>query len=140
MYASPPARSALVAGHSHTEAQLVRDLLRRLGVREVRTASDGAEAVAALASKSPDLLILDWNIQATSAVMVVKAAKEGQERGPKILLTMAAPTRGALAAAADLEVDSILAKPFSPSAFMDRVPGRFVRKTTNEDGKDANAS
>jgi len=135
MSASSPARTALIAGHSQGEAQLVRGLLRRLGVQEVRTAADGAEAVAAMTSRPPDLLVLDWNIRSTPADMVVKAAREKREAGPRILLTMEAPTRGMLAAAVDLAVDSVVAKPFSPSAFMDRVPGRFVRKEAGREAR-----
>lgn len=114
--------TALVAGHSPFDARIVRDALVRLGVGKVESVLDGTAALAALKSNPPDLLVVDWDLPAMPVDNLVAAARERGEGGPRIVLTMAAPTRRAVEEAKAMGVDSIVVAPFSPRALMDRVP------------------
>jgi CheY-like chemotaxis protein len=114
--------SAVIAGHEPRDARMLRDLLDRLGIGRIDAAADGKAAIAALAGTRPDLLVVDWSIAARSAGEVVAAARDGADHAPRIVVTMTAPTRSAVEAAKALEVDSIVAMPFSPRMFMDRIP------------------
>lgn len=117
MRACSASPKALVAGHNPNDARVVRDLLKRLGLGSIDAVADAKAAIAALKGNPPDLLVVDWG---DGADTVLQAAR--RDGGPRIVVTMAAPTRQSIAAAAAFKVDSIVAVPFCPRDFMDRVP------------------
>lgn len=110
-------RMALVADGSRYSARVIRDVLARLGIRQVVEAKDGAEAVSALDEREPALLVLDWGLPVISAREVLAMARDGRRtHAPalSVIVTMAEPTRSAVEAALAFRVDAILAAPFSP--------------------------
>ena len=122
MYASRDSMTALIAGHKPSDVRTVRDLLSRRGITRIETVADGGAAIGAMSKALPDLLVLDWDIQGSDAEAVVSAAREQGAAQPRILVTIATPTRAAIEAAKELRIDSIVAAPFSPRAFLDRMP------------------
>lgn len=115
--------TALIAGHKPSDVRTVRDLLTRRGIARIEAVADGAAAIGAMSKGLPDLLVLDWDIQGRDAEAVVSAAREQGGAGqPRILVTVATPTRAVVEAAKELRIDSIVAAPFSPRAFLDRLP------------------
>jgi two-component system KDP operon response regulator KdpE len=122
MHAYPTSsRRALLAGHAPSNVRAVRDILGRRGIDRIDSVPDGKTAIAAIAARPPDVLVVDWDIPASGAEAIIAAARKG-ETAPKIIVTMAVPTRSAVEAAKGLSVDSIVAIPFSPRVFMDRLP------------------
>lgn len=116
---------ALIAGHKTSEVRMARDLLARLGIERIETVGHGAAAIRALRNAVPDLLVVDWEIPGDGADAIVAAAR-GRDKAPRILVTMSAPTSASVEAVKALQIDAVVAAPFSPRSFLDRVP-RFER-------------
>lgn len=112
---------ALIAGHKTSEVRTVRDLLTRLGIERIETAAHGTAAIGALKNTVPDLLVVDWEIPGEGAEAVVAAARV-KDKAPRILITMSTPTSASVEAAKALQIDAVVAAPFSPRAFLERVP------------------
>ena len=126
MHAYPSSsQRALLAGHAPSSVRVVRDILNRLGIERVDAVADGKAAIAVIAARPPDILVLDWDIAAVSAEAVLAAARKS-EVTPKVVVTMASPTRTAIEAAKGFDIDSIVAIPFSPRVFMDRLPSLAI--------------
>ncbi|MBG0833271.1 response regulator [Planomonospora sp. ID67723] len=109
----------------------IRDLtlfrLEQAG-HEVRTAGDGTEALAALAEKRPDIVILDWMMPGLSGPEVCRRlrAMPGMEGVVVLMLTSKAQE-------ADVEegfragADDYMVKPFSPRELAVRVGALLAR-------------
>ncbi|WP_375461503.1 PleD family two-component system response regulator [uncultured Enterovirga sp.] len=120
---------ALVADGSPYGARTTRDVLARTGVRRIVEVLDGAEALSALADHKPDLLVLDWQLPVITAREIVAMARDAsRSHAPAmpVIVTMPEPTARAVSEAMALEVDAILARPFSPKDLRLRLE-RIVR-------------
>ncbi len=111
-----PDISALVAYH------LARESYR------VRTAADGPEAIHAVESEPPDLIVLDLMLPGTSGLEVLRELRRRTETGtiPVILLTARREEQDRLEGLR-LGADDYLAKPFSPQELVLRV-GAVLRR------------
>ena len=74
------------------DSRIIRDrLTARIrtirGVTEVREAGDGAEALAAIGSGEPDIVILDIRMPKVSGFEVLKAVRSGQNQIRVVVLT-----------------------------------------------------
>jgi DNA-binding response OmpR family regulator len=90
----------------------------------VLEASDGAEATNVLAEARPDLFIVDWDLPGVSGEDVIRAARTiSSSPAPRIpiLLMLARPRRSVVERAADLGVNEVIAKPFSPAVLWSRL-------------------
>lgn len=114
---------ALVAAGSMHDRGRVRDALRRTGIRRIYEASDGAEAAGMLDAVSPDLLILDWELDVIGTPEIVRLAHGSRPDGgtPPIVLTMARPRRTDVERAVALGLSNIVAKPFSAGLLRTRI-------------------
>jgi len=112
-------------------ARLIEINLQKAGY-EVVTASNGKEAMDAVAADKPDLIVLDWMMPQMSGLEVLKALKVDPqtETIPVIMLT-------AKAADADVfkgwssGVDCYLTKPFNPMELL-----TFVERILNQGEED----
>jgi two-component system, OmpR family, phosphate regulon response regulator PhoB len=111
-----PDISALVAYH------LAREAYR------VRTAADGTEALRAVDSEPPDLIVLDLMLPGMSGLEVLQELRRREETRqiPVILLTARREEEDRIAGL-KLGADDYLAKPFSPQELVLRV-GAILRR------------
>jgi CheY-like chemotaxis protein len=119
-----PAVSVLVVDGAEFTRTLVRDILRRGGLRRVLEAADGAAAIEMLADARPDVMILDWDVGVIGAPEVVRmtrtASMSANPRLP-IIATIACPVRSTIDAALAAGVSEIVAKPFSARILWSRL-------------------
>src|SRR4051794_39932357 len=111
-----PAASAdvLVVDDEDTITDIVSRYLVRAGYR-ARTARDGLEAVAAVAARRPDLVVLDVMLPQLDGLEVMRRIRM-QEGAPigVILLTARGEQHDKIAGLRD-GADDYIAKPFSPA-------------------------
>lgn len=115
-----PDISALVAYH-----------LARASYR-VRTAADGAEALRAVESQPPDLIVLDLMLPGASGFEILQELKRRPETQtvPVILLTARREERDRIEGL-QLGADDYVAKPFSPQELVLRV-GAVLRRSAQQ--------
>ena len=102
-------------------AELLEYRFAKEGYR-VRVTADGDEALALADEDAPDLVILDWMIEGTSGIEVLRRLRRGRgtEHVPIIMLT----ARGAeddRIRGLDTGADDYIMKPFSPRELLARV-------------------
>lgn len=116
--------TVLVADGSEGGRRLAGETLARIGIRRLRTARDGAEALTALAEHGPDLVLLDWDLQVVPArevAAMARTARPEADRAPAIVAVLSEPTRSVVEAAVAAGVDAILARPYSPRLLRERL-------------------
>jgi two-component system phosphate regulon response regulator PhoB len=125
------AAKILVVDDEPDIAALVAYHLARESYR-VRTAATGPEAIAAVASDAPDLIVLDLMLPGMSGLEVLREirARAELEQIPVILLTALREEQQRIDGLA-LGADDYVAKPFSPRELVLRVGAvlRRVRQT-----------
>src|SRR3979490_2908191 len=83
------AMSVLVVDDSRTMGQIVRNLLRLIGFRNVDHVLDGATALARLQEQDYGLVVSDWNMQPMSGQMLLEKVRSNPQlqRIPFIMVT-----------------------------------------------------
>lgn len=126
---------AIVVDDSLYMCRLLRTMLASFGVREVREAHDGAEALEQLGTNAIDFMILDWEMPVLDGAELVRLIRKPDHPMaylPIIVLT-GYSTENRAREAMKLGVNDILLKPCSPKALYDRVvdcvinPRPFIR-------------
>ncbi|HSQ95091.1 MAG TPA: phosphate regulon transcriptional regulator PhoB [Croceibacterium sp.] len=102
-------------------AELLEYRFSKEGYR-VRVTGDGDEALAMAEEEAPDLVILDWMIEGTSGIEVLRRLRRGKgtEHVPIIMLT-AREAEDDRIRGLDTGADDYLTKPFSPRELLSRV-------------------
>ena len=119
--------------NSHIRA--VTDRFAKEGYR-VRVTADGDEALAMADEDAPDLVILDWMIEGTSGIEVLRRLRRGKgtEHVPIIMLT----ARGAeddRIRGLDTGADDYIMKPFSPRELLARI-NAVLRRSNHGGGEE----
>jgi two-component system, OmpR family, phosphate regulon response regulator PhoB len=123
------AAAVLVVEDDASISQLLTYNLEREGFR-VSTATDGREALVALAEQKPDLVLLDWMLPGMSGLEVCRQLRlrDDTRRTPVILLTARGEEEDRVRGL-DVGADDYVTKPFSMSELMARV--RAVLRRTS---------
>ena len=128
--------SVLVIEDNLWMRRLLHDVLDGFDIKNVRTASDGHQALEMLRDQEPDVVIADWRMEPTDGLEFTRAVRRG-EGGispftPIIMLT-GHTERERVAQARDGGVTEFLAKPVTAKALYSRLasiverPRPFVR-------------
>ncbi len=113
------APDVLVVDDEPQVRQIVASYLEREGFR-VRTAADGNAALAELAKKRPDLVVLDLMLPGVDGLTVLKRLRASGDQVPVIVLS-AKGQESERVAGLELGADDYLAKPASPREVAARV-------------------
>jgi two-component system response regulator MprA len=116
----------------------VREALERalrLEGYEVATVANGAEALAAVADRPPDLLLLDVSMPIVDGLTVARVLRGEGDRLPILMLTARTETRDRVAGL-DAGADDYLAKPFELDELLARVRALLRRATYDADRPD----
>ncbi|MDC7121627.1 response regulator [Cellulomonas fimi] len=107
----------LVVDDSRVMRQIVIRTLRQAGYDwDVREASDGAEALAAVRADEPDVVLSDWNMPNVSGIELLEALRaEGFETPFGFVTSEGSPEMRATADAAGALF--LIAKPFTADSF-----------------------
>lgn len=112
-------RRILIVDDDEAVRSLLRLTLPKEGF-ELVEASDGAEALASVAERVPDLILLDWRMPGRSGGEVLLELRQRHSELPVIVLT--AEKRSFPRSLAEaLKADAFLTKPFSPLELLGEV-------------------
>jgi two-component system alkaline phosphatase synthesis response regulator PhoP len=118
---APTAPRVLVVEDDRDIAELVARYLHKAGF-EVETLGSGRDALAAITSRPPDLLVLDLMLPHVGGLEICRAARAhpGTAALPIIMLTARAEEPDRISGL-ELGADDYLGKPFSPNELVARV-------------------
>ena len=115
---------------------IIMNLLKALGVGEVRTATNGADGLEELQDYPADIVIVDWEMQPVNGIEFVKAVRTSDYSPnpflPIIMLT-AHSEMHCIIEARDAGVNEFVVKPISANILFERIealierPRPFVR-------------
>lgn len=114
----------LIVDDQDTVLELLREILRKLGLRNVDTAKDGAKALEMLrgAVDPYGLVLSDWNMRPVTGLQLLQAvrADPGLAQTPFIMITGEA-SKDRVVTAIDAGTTSFIVKPFSLDAVKKRL-------------------
>ncbi len=125
--------SVLVVEDEPTIAEVVARYLKRAGY-ETSVVGDGAAALAEVARRRPDVVVLDVMLPGIDGLEVMRRLREdGATNAVAILLLTARGDEGDRVAGLRLGADDYIVKPFSPAELIARVDA-VLRRTATAQG------
>ncbi|WP_323015462.1 response regulator [Devosia sp.] len=137
--ASDPATGTLVIDPSPYMANLVTQMLRHLGRKDIREASSAHQALLELRHRAFALVILDDALEGVDGIELtrrLRADAESPNRHVPVIMMSGAPDARRIAAARDAGVTEFLRKPFAANHLQMRLdaiaahPRGFVEAET----------
>jgi len=120
----------------------IRDMVAfalRKGEYEPVLAGDGRDAQAAIATRVPDLILLDWMLPGTSGLELARRwRREALTRDVPIIMLTARGEENDRVGGLEAGVDDYVVKPFSARELLARI--RAVLRRTREDDEDGSVS
>lgn len=125
----------IVEDNAHMR-NLVKTILHTLGVRNIREASDGADAFKELRSFPVDIILTDWAMSPIDGIEFTRLVRNGADSPNPyvpIIMLSAHTEMTRVAEARDAGVNEFLAKPISAKSLITRInavierPRPFVR-------------
>jgi len=110
----------LVLDDSKTMLRIITNTLSRLGLKEVTTALDGIEGLAAYHNEKPDVILTDWNMPNMNGYEFVKKIRAIDTDTPIVMIT----TEGGKAEvikALKAGVNNYVVKPFTPQVLKEKL-------------------
>ena len=126
--------SVLVVDDEPTIAEIVGRYLERAGYR-VRTAGDGRDALAMIATERPDLVVLDLMLPGIDGLEVMRRLHEGEGRALPVVMLTARGEEADRIAGLRSGADDYVVKPFSPAELVARVDA-VLRRAASGPGPD----
>ncbi len=115
---------------------LVRQILKVLGARDIKEASDGSMALKLMQSFEPDLIILDWEMEPMNGIEFAQNVRDsGEDANPFVPIIMLSghSTLAHVIEARDAGITEYVTKPFTAKSLISRIqtvinsPRPFVR-------------
>jgi len=119
--------------------ELVRGMLRSYGVRDVCTAESGAEGLAMLKSREPDLAICDIGMQLMDGLTFVRAVRDPakcEDPHVPIIVVSAHSDEKMVEEARESGITEYLVKPITAEALLSRVHQALARPRSYDYGDD----
>lgn len=112
----------LLAEDDESTRHMIRSSLKRIGIRDVVVAADGAEALATFkaATEKVDLILCDWLMPGLSGFDLLKEVRAIKPDMPFVMLTGKADFQS-VKAAADAGVSAYITKPFTLKQLEDKL-------------------
>ena len=115
---------ALVVDDNAHMRHLVKTILVSIGIRDVREANDGADALFELRNVPANLLIADWNMEPLDGMDLVRLVRNSDDSPnpyiPFLMMTGHA-TMENIIAARDAGVDEFVSKPISAKSLLGKI-------------------
>lgn len=130
--------SAVIADDRNTSRQIIADMLRGAGMRDIRLAADGRQALAEICARPPSFLVLDCEMPHAGLITLrhVRASTVDAIRRLPVIMITACTTRARIEAMRDAGASEILTKPLTPAKLFARIdaavanPRPFIDEAT----------
>ena len=103
--------------------ELFRQILRTLGVTQIVEASDGAEGLVLLREMSPDIVLLDWQMEPMDGIAFAKQVRAKNSPTPyiPIIMVTAYSEIVRVTEARDAGINELLVKPIAATSLFSRI-------------------
>jgi two-component system, chemotaxis family, chemotaxis protein CheY len=124
-----PTITVLVVDDSSMIINIMRSLLRRLGIADVDDAADGATALAKMRLRRYGLVISDWNMEPMTGYDFLREvrADESLKQTPFIMVTAESKSENVVAAK-KAGVSNYIVKPFSAETLKEKIEAVFATR------------
>lgn len=114
--------SVLVVDSQPAIVELIRDVLIMFGVKNVKSYTDGVHAMKALETMTPDLMIIDWDLETMSGIEFTRSVRHDPKSSyvPIIFMTALSSSKR-VEEARDSGITEFLRKPFTAEALYKRI-------------------
>lgn len=114
--------TVLVVDSQPAIIELIKSVLKMFGVRDVLTATDGANGLKTFKGRKPDLMIVDWDLDDIDGLEFTKAIRhDAVNPYVPIIFTTALSSAKRVAQARDSGITEFLRKPFTAEALYKRI-------------------
>lgn len=123
-------RRILIAGPIRHARSMMCDVLRGAGYYDLLQAANREELLRQVEEKRPSIVVLPAAFPEISGLDFTRHVRAGMNFVPRetsIILTVEAPTRSLLDAAQAIGVDEVVALPFTPKSFLERISSVIER-------------
>ncbi|MEM9418668.1 MAG: response regulator [Planctomycetota bacterium] len=116
----------LLVDDSKTMRNIQRGILTQLGYSQIEEAVDGQDALDKVASFSPELILLDWNMPNMDGITFIKEYRGSGATTPVIMVTTEAE-KSRVVEAIKAGVNNYVVKPFTPDVLGQRIQETLSR-------------
>lgn len=117
-----PDMDVLVVDDAAMMRRIVRGLLRELGLKNVRDAEDGSQALEELKRKKADLVVSDWNMPVMSGIDLLRAIRaDGDLKSIPVLMVTAEAKKENIVEALQAGVNNYIVKPFNAKTLEEKL-------------------
>jgi len=125
----------LVVDDSNTMRRIIKNVVTRLGYKDIYEGADGIEGLEQL-NKHPDIgiILTDWNMPTMNGLQFIKKvrADERFKEVPIIMITTEGGKREVITAL-KAGVNNYIVKPFTPQVLKDKLTPIFGEQDTTEE-------
>lgn len=124
--------SAVVADDQKSSRDIVSNILRSNGLRDIREARDGAEAFNLVCARAPDLVILDFEMprDGLTALRQIRTAATCPNRQLPVIMMTGLTTRDRIVSMRDAGANEVLAKPLNAARLLGRIQNIWLSPRT----------
>jgi two-component system chemotaxis response regulator CheY len=116
----------LVVDDYRSMINIIRGLLKQIGLDDVDEATSGAEALTKLAERHHGLVVSDWNMEPMSGFELLKEIRaDGELAGTRFIMVTAESKTENVIAAKKAGVDSYIVKPFNAQTLRSKINAVF---------------
>lgn len=114
--------SVLVVDDFSSMREIIRNILRQLGIRNIDVAEDGSSAVPKLSKKSYDVALVDFNMPRMNGVELIKHIRSNEKtKSMPIIMITAEAKKENIVSAVDAGVSDYIVKPFTAGILEDKL-------------------
>ena len=116
----------LVVDDFATMRKIVRNILRQIGLTNVKEADDGATGLPMAQSEDFDLIISDWNMPKMNGLDFLKAVRaDPKTKATPFLMVTAEALKENIIAATQAGVSNYIVKPFNAQTLEEKIKKIF---------------
>ncbi|WP_208990041.1 response regulator [Pseudovibrio brasiliensis] len=116
--------SVLIVDDNNYMRSILRTMVSGFGVRSIYEAGDGADAIAILLDRRPDIVLCDWimhPIDGNDFLRILRQDEDSEIAKTPVIVITADSRRSVVVAARNAGVNYFLAKPIAPAILYDRL-------------------
>ncbi len=118
----------LLVDDSRTIRNIQKNVLGQLGYTDIVEAGDGVEAIIKFTEKTPDLMLVDWNMPNMDGLTLVRKIRETNRSVPIIMVTTEAEKSRVLEAI-KAGVNNYCVKPFTVESLGEKIRQTMAKVT-----------
>jgi two-component system chemotaxis response regulator CheY len=117
-----PEMEVLVVDDASAMRHIVRNLLRELGLKNIREAENGHIALDKLRVKKADFVVSDWNMPVMTGIDLLRAIRADQAlKSTPVLMVTAEGNQKNIVEAMQAGVNNYIVKPFNAQTLQEKL-------------------